>query len=152
MSILGGGRVGSVTAAVSGRKTREQQQRESDVIRLRYSRRTGQPPTRAFYNACVRSKRSSVEWRNMRLRCIGEQDWDKEMGKFSLGSIPLLGTAISVATSFIPGGGLARQALGLLGGGGRQPAPAATSPAAGGMKLIGYYGRYPVVILTGLGG
>ena len=142
----------TLSGALSGRTQRKQTQRETDVIRLRYSNRTGLPPTRAFYDACVRSKRNSREWANMRLRCIGEQDWDKEMGKFSLGGIPLLGTAINIASSLIPGGGLARQALGLLGGGGRRPAPAATSPAAGGMKLIGYYGRYPVVILTGYGG
>ena len=142
----------TLSGAISGRSRRKQTQRETDVIRLRRSNRTGQPPTRAFYDACVRSKRNNREWANMRTRCTGEHDWDREMGGSFRGGIPLLGTAINIATSLVPGGGLTKQALGLLGGGGRRPAPAATSPAGGGMRLVGYYGPYPVVILTGLGG
>ena len=64
--------------------------------------------------------------------------------------IPGAGLAINVASSLIPGGGLVAGALGLAGGGGgARPSPAAVAPAGGGMRLIGYYGPYPVVILTG---
>ncbi len=84
-------------------------------------------------------------------RCTGAVDWDLP-GRSAVGKIPLLGTVVNVAASMVPGGSLVAGALGLAGGGGgARPTPAAVAPAGGGMRLIGYYGPYPVVILTGFG-
>jgi hypothetical protein len=58
---------------------------------------------------------------------------------------------VAPAASLIPGGSLVAGALGLAGGGPR-PMPASVAPAGGGMVLVGRYGPYPVVILTGYGG
>ncbi len=140
-------------SGMTGRRTRQQQKRETDVIRLRYSKRTGLPPTKAFYDRCVEAKRSTSKWfgQGWRLRCTGVQDWDRPMGGVSLGELPMLETAIDVAAALVPGGAQAKMALEMMGAfeglpSRRAPTPA---PARSNMQLIGYYGPYPVVILLG---
>lgn len=123
-------------------------------ISLPPSRRTGQPAPDSVRALCERARGADARtWGRYKARCTGQVDWDLP-GRSAVGKIPLLGTAIGVATSLIPGAGLVAGALGL--GAGAAPArslsPASTTPAGGGMKLIGYYGPYPVVILTGYGG
>lgn len=90
-------------------------------------------------------------WSRYQARCTGAVDWDLP-GRSAVGKIPLLGTAVNLATSLVPGAGTVMGALGVLRGSGAPPAPAAVAPAGGGAILIGYYGGYPVVLLRGYGG
>lgn len=90
-------------------------------------------------------------WGRYQARCTGKVDWDLP-GRSAVGGIPLLGTALNVATSLVPGAGLVAGALGLGAGATAPPRPTSVAPAGGGAILMGYYGGYPVVLLRGYGG
>lgn len=75
-------------------------------------------------------------------------EYVKKGGIPILGGAPLVGTALNIAKSFVPGAGMVAN---LFAGSTDTPAQRRPAPAPA-MIPVGYYGPYPVVILTGQGG